>query len=94
MDAEKVNADNHLIFVNAGHVSSEDALVNEREVLNAWCSWYQEAFESVTTLVDIPSEELLAAIDSAKTEMNEKTDECLAYAEQILAPEQQIQNHR
>lgn len=88
MDAEKVNADHHLIFVKAGHASCEDALANEKEVLNAWCSWYQEAFESITTLVDAPSEELLAAIDSAKTEMDEKTAECLAYAEQILNPEQ------
>ena len=88
MEAEKVNADHHLIFVKAGHASFEDALANEKEVLNAWCSWYQEAFESITTLVNIPSEELLAGIDSAKSEMDEKTAECLAYAEQILNPEQ------
>ncbi len=84
MDEERINTDHHLVFVKAGHAAYEDALENEKEVLNAWGRWYQEAFASVTTLVDEPSEELLSAIDSAKTEMSEKTAECLAYAELVL----------
>lgn len=87
MDEEKVNTDHHLAFVEAGHEAYEDALANEKEVLNAWGRWYQEAFASITTLVDDPSEELLTAVDSAKAEMDQITVECLAYAEQVLSPE-------
>ncbi len=36
MDAEMVNTEHHPSFVQAGHATYEDALANEKEVLNAW----------------------------------------------------------
>ena len=36
MDAEMVNTEHHLSFVQAGHATYADALANEKEILNAW----------------------------------------------------------
>ena len=86
MDCEAVNTDHHLIYAEAGHSTYQDALAEEKEVLSAWGKWYDEALASVATLVDEPSEDLLTAIQSAKTEVYAITAKRLAYAEELLNP--------
>jgi len=87
MDAETINTDHHRVYVEAGYESFEDALSNEKEVLNAWGKWYNEALASVADLMDEPSEKLLTAIEAAKTAMKARTDEALKHAEHVLTPD-------
>ena len=85
-DAEKVNAKNHQKYVDAGNSTYEKELANELQVQDAWKAWYDEAFESVATLCDQPSEALTAAITAAAAEADAAFDANKTFAESLLDP--------
>ena len=85
MDAEKINTDHHMIYANAGKQTHSEALADEKEVLQAWGDWYDEALDSVLTLTDNPSDELKAAVAAAKSDVAAKVAENIKYAKELFA---------
>lgn len=86
MNSERTNTDHHELYVKAGNETYDEALANETEVLTAWADWYHDALESVLTLVDEPSDALMAAVASAQDELALLLAVDLDYANFILQP--------
>ena len=85
--AEKINVKNHQVYVEGGNSNFEAELANELEVQDAWKAWYDEALDSVATLVDEPSAELKAAIEAAKAEIAPAYEANKDYAKELLDPD-------
>ena len=84
MDAEAVNTDHHVLYVEAGNETYDEALDNEKEVLTAWGNWYKEAIVSVLSLTDEPSEDLIMNFITTLAEIDDKTKERVDYAKKVL----------
>lgn len=84
MANEMKNTDNHKVYADAhGDVT---ALADEKEVLNAWADWYDEAIESVAGLLDKPSDAYKTAEAAAKADLEVARKAAIAHAEEVFPP--------
>ena len=84
-DIEKKNTDNHKVYTAAHGGNYEAALADEKKVLNAWGSWYDQAIDSAAKyLLKKPSEEFKKQEAAYKGQLKEKLDQGIAYAEKTI----------
>ncbi|MFR2965368.1 MAG: M28 family peptidase [Anaerovoracaceae bacterium] len=85
-EKEQQNTLNHQIYAKGNGGDYKAALANEKEVLNAWEAWYQEALLSVEKdLLDNPSAEYKALRAQYQLEIELRLDQALAFAEEMIA---------
>lgn len=84
-DTEQQNTLNHQIYVEGNSGDYATALVDEIEVLGAWHDWYQEALLSIEdSLLENPSEEYIALRTQYQLELEERYDQALRFAEEMI----------
>ena len=84
-DIEQQNTLNHQIFTKANGEDYAAALENEKEVLEAWETWYQDAFMSIeNNLLDNPSAEYKALRSAYALELELRLDQAKAFAEEMI----------
>lgn len=89
-EIEQQNTLNHQVYTKANGGDYAAALENEKEVLNAWGEWYQEAYLSVEkSLLTKPSAEYKAIRAIYQLELEFRLDEAVAFAEEMIAEEPQ-----
>ena len=85
-NVEKENTDHHVIYASQPSKSSDEELAAEKEVLQAWGDWYDEAIHSVSKyLLKTPSEEFLALENDYAEEIATATTDALAYADKVFS---------
>ncbi len=84
---EKVNTEHHVIYAGKPDKSSDEELAAEKEVLQAWGDWYDQAIKSVNKylLKGNASEGFLALEQQYADEIAQATTDALAYADQVFA---------
>lgn len=85
-DTELQNTKNHRVYTLAKGGDFAAALANEKEVLQAWADWYDEAIRSAAKyLLDAASEEFLALQASYQEQLAARLALALAAADEILS---------
>ena len=84
MDVEQQNTVNHQVYAKAHGGDYAAALADEKEVLQAWADWYDEALRSVEGLLEDPSGDYIKAREAAQDVLADKLDECFAFAEEMI----------
>ena len=84
-ETEQQNTINHQVYAQAHGADYAAALAEEKEVLQAWADWYDEALLSVEGLLDEPSAEYIAAREAAQAEVKQAYATGIMFAEFVIA---------
>ena len=84
-DTEQQNTLNHQIFAKGNGGNYVEALENEKEVLNAWEDWYQEALLSIEqNLLNNTTSKYRAVRSAYALELEDRLAQAIAFAEESI----------
>ena len=84
-EKEELNTVHHRIYADANSADLTAEYAQEREVLQAWSDWYQEALLSVEdTLLDSPSRSYKNMRDNYQSLLLKRTSDALGFAKDMM----------